>query len=82
MWTYHNSPPFSPDGFSRFPPSSQTLDGSFYDHVKEYLMSFCRMELEAFQAVHTTFQFLLEKSSRVRPWHGLLGDKAAPLSVC
>ncbi|XP_023648180.1 F-BAR and double SH3 domains protein 2 [Paramormyrops kingsleyae] len=43
----------------------KTLDGNFYDHVKEYLMSFCRMELEAFQAVHTTFQFLLEKSSRV-----------------
>uniref|UniRef100_A0A8C9QZ76 F-BAR and double SH3 domains protein 2 n=1 Tax=Scleropages formosus TaxID=113540 RepID=A0A8C9QZ76_SCLFO len=41
------------------------LDGSVYEHVKDYLMSFCRTELEAVQAVQTTFQFLLEKSSRV-----------------
>ncbi|XP_058243398.1 F-BAR and double SH3 domains protein 2-like isoform X1 [Hemibagrus wyckioides] len=43
----------------------KALDGSVYDHVKDYLMSFCRTELEAFQAVHNTFQFLLDKSSRV-----------------
>uniref|UniRef100_A0A8C2FHE8 F-BAR and double SH3 domains protein 2 n=1 Tax=Cyprinus carpio TaxID=7962 RepID=A0A8C2FHE8_CYPCA len=41
------------------------LEGNIYDHVKDYLISFCRTELEAFQAVHSTFQFLLEKSSRV-----------------
>uniref|UniRef100_A0A672PN33 FCH and double SH3 domains 2 n=1 Tax=Sinocyclocheilus grahami TaxID=75366 RepID=A0A672PN33_SINGR len=41
------------------------LEGNVYDHVKDYLISFCRTELEAFQAVHSTFQFLLEKSSRV-----------------
>uniref|UniRef100_A0A4W4HL80 FCH and double SH3 domains 2 n=1 Tax=Electrophorus electricus TaxID=8005 RepID=A0A4W4HL80_ELEEL len=43
----------------------KALDGNVYDHVKDYLMSFCRTELEACQAVHNTFQFLLEKSSRV-----------------
>ncbi|XP_076138128.1 F-BAR and double SH3 domains protein 2 isoform X2 [Alosa pseudoharengus] len=43
----------------------KALDGNVYDHVKDYLISFCRTELEAFQAVHSTFQFLLEKSSRV-----------------
>ncbi|XP_034147945.1 F-BAR and double SH3 domains protein 2 isoform X2 [Esox lucius] len=43
----------------------QALDGGIYDHVKDYLMSFCRTELEAFQAIHNTFQFLLDKSSRV-----------------
>ncbi|KAG7470948.1 hypothetical protein MATL_G00119280 [Megalops atlanticus] len=43
----------------------KALDGSIYDHVKDYLISFCRTELEAFQAIHNTFQFLLEKSSRV-----------------
>ncbi|XP_056333824.1 F-BAR and double SH3 domains protein 2 isoform X1 [Danio aesculapii] len=41
------------------------LEGNVYDHVKDYLISFCRTELEAFQAIHSTFQFLLEKSSRV-----------------
>uniref|UniRef100_A0A8C2I941 FCH and double SH3 domains 2 n=1 Tax=Cyprinus carpio TaxID=7962 RepID=A0A8C2I941_CYPCA len=40
------------------------LEGNVYDHVKDYLISFCRTELEAFQAVHSTFQFLLEESSR------------------
>ncbi|XP_066555430.1 F-BAR and double SH3 domains protein 2 isoform X1 [Amia ocellicauda] len=43
----------------------KALDGSIYDHVKDYLISFCRTELEACQAIHNTFQFLLEKSSRV-----------------
>ncbi|XP_063061417.1 F-BAR and double SH3 domains protein 2-like isoform X2 [Engraulis encrasicolus] len=43
----------------------KALDGNVYEHVKDYLISFCRTELEAFQAVHSTFQFLLEKSSRV-----------------
>uniref|UniRef100_A0A672PKU7 FCH and double SH3 domains 2 n=1 Tax=Sinocyclocheilus grahami TaxID=75366 RepID=A0A672PKU7_SINGR len=45
--------------------SVKGLEGNVYDHVKDYLISFCRTELEAFQAVHSTFQFLLEKSSRV-----------------
>ncbi|TRZ02151.1 hypothetical protein DNTS_014242 [Danionella cerebrum] len=40
------------------------LEGNVYEHVKDYLVSLCRTELEAFQAVHSTFQFLLEKSSR------------------
>uniref|UniRef100_A0A3B3QPU1 F-BAR and double SH3 domains protein 2 n=1 Tax=Paramormyrops kingsleyae TaxID=1676925 RepID=A0A3B3QPU1_9TELE len=57
----------------------KTLDGNFYDHVKEYLMSFCRMELEAFQAVHTTFQFLLEKSSRVRDFNQQLFMQENPI---
>ncbi|MFT7803116.1 F-BAR and double SH3 domains protein 2, partial [Arapaima gigas] len=43
----------------------KVLDGSVYEHVKDYLLSFCRTELEAVQGVQTTFQFLLEKSSRV-----------------
>ncbi|XP_051953464.1 F-BAR and double SH3 domains protein 2-like isoform X1 [Xyrauchen texanus] len=43
----------------------KTLEGNVYDQVKDYLVSFCRTELEAFQAIHNTFQFLLEKSSRV-----------------
>ncbi|XP_052008397.1 F-BAR and double SH3 domains protein 2 isoform X2 [Xyrauchen texanus] len=43
----------------------KALEGNVYDHVKDYLISFCRTELEAFQAIHNTFQFLLEKSSRV-----------------
>ncbi|XP_046892425.1 F-BAR and double SH3 domains protein 2-like isoform X1 [Hypomesus transpacificus] len=43
----------------------QTLDGGIYEHVKDYLIAFCRTELEAFQAIHNTFQFLLDKSSRV-----------------
>ncbi|MGH0125871.1 UNVERIFIED_CONTAM: hypothetical protein FKN15_021758 [Acipenser sinensis] len=41
------------------------LDGDIYDHVKDYLISFSRTELETCQSVHNTFQFLLETSSRV-----------------
>ncbi|XP_041734080.2 F-BAR and double SH3 domains protein 2-like isoform X3 [Coregonus clupeaformis] len=43
----------------------QELDGGIYVHVKDYLISICRTELEAFQAIHNTFQFLLDKSNRV-----------------
>uniref|UniRef100_A0A3P9QBG2 FCH and double SH3 domains 2 n=1 Tax=Poecilia reticulata TaxID=8081 RepID=A0A3P9QBG2_POERE len=44
--------------------SIQALDGRIYEHVKDYLVALCRTELEASQATHSTFQFLLEKSSR------------------
>ncbi|XP_064841399.1 F-BAR and double SH3 domains protein 2-like isoform X2 [Oncorhynchus masou masou] len=43
----------------------QELDGGIYNHVKDYLISICQTELEAFQVIHNTFQFLLDKSSRV-----------------
>ncbi|XP_045559977.1 F-BAR and double SH3 domains protein 2 [Salmo salar] len=43
----------------------QELDGGIYNHVKDYLISICQTELEAFQAIHNTFQFLLDKSTRV-----------------
>ncbi|XP_015244810.1 F-BAR and double SH3 domains protein 2-like isoform X2 [Cyprinodon tularosa] len=43
----------------------QALDGRIYEHVKDYLLALCRTELEASQATHSTFQFLLEKSSRI-----------------
>ncbi|KAK7883264.1 hypothetical protein WMY93_029438 [Mugilogobius chulae] len=43
----------------------QALDGSIYEHAKDYLVSLCRTELEASQATHNTFQFLLDKSTRL-----------------
>ncbi|XP_036820793.1 F-BAR and double SH3 domains protein 2 isoform X3 [Oncorhynchus mykiss] len=43
----------------------QELDGGIYNHVKDYLISICQTELEAFQVIHNTFQFLLDKSTRV-----------------
>ncbi|XP_030648402.1 F-BAR and double SH3 domains protein 2 [Chanos chanos] len=43
----------------------KVLDGSMYDHMKGYLMSLCRVELDSAQAVQDTFHFLLEKSSGV-----------------
>ncbi|XP_052316642.1 F-BAR and double SH3 domains protein 2-like isoform X1 [Oncorhynchus keta] len=43
----------------------QELDGGIYNHVKDYLISICQTELEAFQAIHNTFQFLLDKSNRM-----------------
>ncbi|XP_075707443.1 F-BAR and double SH3 domains protein 2 isoform X3 [Rhinoderma darwinii] len=43
----------------------KTLDGNVYDHLKDYLMAFSRTELETGQAVQSTFQYLLESSSRV-----------------
>ncbi|XP_017286510.1 F-BAR and double SH3 domains protein 2 isoform X2 [Kryptolebias marmoratus] len=43
----------------------QALDGRIYEHVKDYLVALCRTELEASQAMHNTYQFLLEKSTRI-----------------
>nr|XP_057935014.1 F-BAR and double SH3 domains protein 2-like isoform X3 [Doryrhamphus excisus] len=43
----------------------QALDGRIYEHVKDYLIALCRTELEASQATHNTFQFLLDKSTRI-----------------
>lgn len=43
----------------------QAVDGNVYDHLKDYLMVFSRTELEICQSVQSTFQFLLETSSRV-----------------
>ncbi|KAF3847811.1 hypothetical protein F7725_020839 [Dissostichus mawsoni] len=43
----------------------QALDGRIYEHVKDYLVELSRTELEASQASHNTFQFLLDKSTRV-----------------
>lgn len=43
----------------------QALDGRIYEHAKDYLVSLCRTELEASQATHNTFQFLLDKSTRL-----------------
>ncbi|XP_075906036.1 F-BAR and double SH3 domains protein 2 isoform X3 [Nelusetta ayraudi] len=45
--------------------SIQALDGRIYEHVKDYLVSLCHTELEASQATHNTFQFLLDKSTRI-----------------
>ncbi|KAJ8386615.1 hypothetical protein AAFF_G00168470 [Aldrovandia affinis] len=45
--------------------SIKVLDGSVYDHFKDYLMTFCQAELEMVQAIQSTFQVLLEKSSGV-----------------
>ncbi|NWU95602.1 FCSD2 protein, partial [Upupa epops] len=49
----------------------KALDGNIYDHLKDYLMAFSRTELETCQAVQSTFQFLLESSSRVVRDHSL-----------
>uniref|UniRef100_A0A8C6U6A5 F-BAR and double SH3 domains protein 2 n=1 Tax=Neogobius melanostomus TaxID=47308 RepID=A0A8C6U6A5_9GOBI len=43
----------------------QALDGRIYEHAKDYLVSLCRTELDASQATHNTFQFLLDKSTRL-----------------
>uniref|UniRef100_A0AAZ3PSI3 FCH and double SH3 domains 2 n=1 Tax=Oncorhynchus tshawytscha TaxID=74940 RepID=A0AAZ3PSI3_ONCTS len=43
----------------------KVLDGSIYEQVKDYLVSLCQMELESYQAVHNTFNILLENSNRV-----------------
>ncbi|XP_029483145.1 F-BAR and double SH3 domains protein 2-like isoform X3 [Oncorhynchus nerka] len=41
----------------------KVLDGSIYEQVKDYLVSLCQMELESYQAVHNTFNILLENSN-------------------
>uniref|UniRef100_A0A8C7NFR1 FCH and double SH3 domains 2 n=1 Tax=Oncorhynchus mykiss TaxID=8022 RepID=A0A8C7NFR1_ONCMY len=43
----------------------KVLDGSIYEQVKDYLVSLCQMELESYQAVHNTFNILLENSNGV-----------------
>ncbi|XP_030055892.1 F-BAR and double SH3 domains protein 2 isoform X2 [Microcaecilia unicolor] len=43
----------------------KALDGNVYDHLKDYLMAFCRTELETCQNIQNTFQFLLETSNKV-----------------
>lgn len=58
---------FTVISFFLFLSVSQALDGRIYEHVKDYLVALCHNELEASQATHNTFQFLLDKSTRVSP---------------
>ncbi|XP_032390381.1 F-BAR and double SH3 domains protein 2 [Etheostoma spectabile] len=41
------------------------LDGKIYEQVKDYLVSLCQTELETYQAVHNTFNQLLNCSNGV-----------------
>ncbi|KAM4545327.1 F-BAR and double SH3 domains protein 2-like [Odontesthes bonariensis] len=41
------------------------LDGRIYEQVKDYLVSLCQTELETYQAVHNTFNQLLNSSNGV-----------------
>ena len=43
----------------------QVLDGRIYEQVKDYLVSLCQTELETYQAVHNTFNQLLNSSDGV-----------------
>uniref|UniRef100_A0A8C8ING8 F-BAR and double SH3 domains protein 2 n=2 Tax=Oncorhynchus tshawytscha TaxID=74940 RepID=A0A8C8ING8_ONCTS len=43
----------------------KVLDGGIYEQVKDYLVSLSQMELEAYQAVHDTFNVVLESSNGV-----------------
>ncbi|XP_039633039.1 F-BAR and double SH3 domains protein 2-like isoform X2 [Perca fluviatilis] len=43
----------------------KVLDGKIYEQVKDYLVSLCQTELETYQAVHNTFNQLLNSSSGV-----------------
>ncbi|XP_010869103.2 F-BAR and double SH3 domains protein 2 isoform X1 [Esox lucius] len=43
----------------------KVLDGAIYDQVKDYLVSLCQTEIEAYKAVHDTFSVLLERSNGV-----------------
>uniref|UniRef100_A0A3B3I6L8 Uncharacterized protein n=1 Tax=Oryzias latipes TaxID=8090 RepID=A0A3B3I6L8_ORYLA len=43
----------------------KVLDGRIYEQVKDYLVSLCQTELETYQAVHDTFNQLLNSSTRV-----------------
>lgn len=43
----------------------QVLDGRIYEQVKDYLVSLCQTELETYQAVHNTFNHLLNSSNGV-----------------
>ncbi|XP_053187897.1 F-BAR and double SH3 domains protein 2-like [Scomber japonicus] len=44
----------------------KVLDGKIYEQVKDYLVSLCQTELETCQAVHNTFNHLLNSSNEVR----------------
>eukprot|EP00064_Thunnus_orientalis_P014366 superscaffoldBa00002480_g14410 len=44
----------------------KVLDGRIYEQVKDYLVSLCQTELETYQAVHNTFNQLLNSSNAVR----------------
>lgn len=46
----------------------KVLDGRIYEQVKDYLVSLCQTELETYQAVHNTFNQLLNSS------HGVLQE--------
>ncbi|XP_078142768.1 F-BAR and double SH3 domains protein 2-like [Centroberyx gerrardi] len=43
----------------------KVLDGRIYEQVKDYLVSLCQTELETYQAVHSTFNHLLDNSNGV-----------------
>ncbi|KAM4620749.1 F-BAR and double SH3 domains protein 2-like [Polymixia lowei] len=43
----------------------KVLDGRIYEQVKDYLASLCQTELDAYQAVHNTFNHLLDSSNGV-----------------
>ncbi|KAJ4923728.1 hypothetical protein JOQ06_014007, partial [Pogonophryne albipinna] len=43
----------------------KVLDGRIYEQVKDYLVSLCQTELESYQAVHNTFNQLLNSSNGV-----------------
>uniref|UniRef100_A0A672ZUC0 F-BAR and double SH3 domains protein 2 n=1 Tax=Sphaeramia orbicularis TaxID=375764 RepID=A0A672ZUC0_9TELE len=43
----------------------KVLDGRVYEQVKDYLVSLCQTELETYQAIHNTFNQLLNSSSGV-----------------
>ncbi|KAK9536937.1 hypothetical protein VZT92_006682 [Zoarces viviparus] len=43
----------------------KVLDGRIYEQVKDYLVSLCQTELESYQAVHDTFNQLLNGSNGV-----------------
>ncbi|XP_055797683.1 F-BAR and double SH3 domains protein 2-like isoform X2 [Salvelinus fontinalis] len=45
--------------------SVKVLDGGIYEQVKDYLVSLSQTELEAYQAVHDTFNVVLESSNGV-----------------
>uniref|UniRef100_A0A3Q1EEY7 FCH and double SH3 domains 2 n=1 Tax=Acanthochromis polyacanthus TaxID=80966 RepID=A0A3Q1EEY7_9TELE len=43
----------------------KVLDGRIYEQIKDYLVSLCQTELETYQAVHNTFNQLLNSSHGV-----------------
>uniref|UniRef100_A0A8C9YHD4 FCH and double SH3 domains 2 n=1 Tax=Sander lucioperca TaxID=283035 RepID=A0A8C9YHD4_SANLU len=43
----------------------KVLDGKIYEQVKDYLVSLCQTELETYEAVHNTFNQLLNSSNGV-----------------